>query len=259
MRQQHVEMTFGDRHIAGLAGDKPTMMQVGVHVGKTHKIAKSGNVPIAPTAFEITHEWCAVDRGEDLVLTTDPDRSVPVARQLGKLGRRLGAQAADPICGRPHSIALDVCPLLAPEVKRDWIITKGDADVLQDPVHLSLKRFDLLFVQHIVMRDLAPYVRGGGRHVRCRAIAAGSVASGHGSPVFERDFRDPSPDHLADTGNPAASSGLAATRQGRPQAADSRSLCRSSLGLAFTGALAYTRACRRGGNRLRTQYLGQGR
>ena len=73
VRQQHVEVAFADWDIAGLAGDKATVMQRRQQVSQFHQVFKRRDVAVTPTPLKVTYKRCSVDWSKNLVFAADRD------------------------------------------------------------------------------------------------------------------------------------------------------------------------------------------
>jgi len=83
-----------------------------------------------------------------------------------------------------HALALDVGAGILPERKRFGIIAELDADFLEHPIRIALDKRQPLFIEHVVLGDLAGDVgkrnaratTGARRAARCSAPAATATA-----------------------------------------------------------------------------------
>ena len=172
----HIQMPFRHRHVAGLAGHKPAVVQGGKHVGQLHQIFEVGDGPISPSAFQIADEGRAIDRGENLPSLTNDDVASRVAGDLGEASRRFRAKRPHQIGGRPHRHAVDLGARRGPAGERGGVFAELDPVFLAEPVGLRLKPRKRVLVAIFEMRDGAGDIgwRGGGRDPRVTAASASS-------------------------------------------------------------------------------------
>ena len=115
------------------------MMQIWEHVGQLDQFFEAVQIPITSAILQIAHEGRAVDRRKYLMLSADNHIAGSVAGNLGELLRRGLAQCADLRCLHAHPIAVNPRTGLTPNLKRLWIITECNANVLHQPINLRLK------------------------------------------------------------------------------------------------------------------------
>ena len=109
---------------------------------------------VAPAALEVAHKRGAINRGENLRVTTDAHVSVRITRMLGKFrGCRL-AEFACHTTIQPYPGALDVSPGRFPDLNRFGIIAKFETDFLDDPVGLLFQFDDAFLAKKLVKRNL---------------------------------------------------------------------------------------------------------
>ena len=172
------------------------MVQVRVHIGQFQQLFEIVKSGIAAATFQIAHEGRAIYRCKNLIVTADYHRPFRVARKLGELPRRRCAQAANPAGIGTDKITMRTARFdasITPDLQRDRIVTKGDANIFQHPVNLGFDPFKACKIQRIKMpkSPLDP-----GRFGRSHDIRSGpSCAANTSCHIIVSPAR-----HLADTG-----------------------------------------------------------
>ena len=165
MAVNHVEMALGHRNIHRFAHGAAGMMQAGRHVGELHEIAEVFDCGIAPAAIKIAHEGRAIDGGENGVLAANDNIVGRVARILRKFPRRRFANAAHQAFRKAHPLALDIGAGIFPQRQGFRIITKINADFLQDEFGVVLDKLKLVIGKRFIELDIAANVTLGRHHL----------------------------------------------------------------------------------------------
>ena len=130
-------------------------MERGQHMDQLHELFKALHISISAPFFEITHKRSAVNRGKDLIIAPDHDRAFGVTSQLFKFARRFCTERTYPIRGSSNDVPLNLSARVSQKIKSLGVITKRDANILNDPIDLAFKLDDGFLIQGIEMGHFA--------------------------------------------------------------------------------------------------------
>jgi len=170
---KRVQMPFVDGNIAGLADQKPGMMQCRQHIGQFDQLLQIIDRAIAPPVFQVAHKRRTVDGREDGAGFSDFHGTVRIAGVLNKFFRCRAAQMPGHAARQSHARFLYVRPGLFPDPQRFGILAKLQPDFLDQPIRLILESGQPLFVEKFVKRDLPADI--GGRRRRGAAFTLGTA------------------------------------------------------------------------------------
>ena len=154
MRPQHIEMTFIDRDVCGLANRAARVVDPLRHIGELYEFLEVLDRRIAATAFGIADKWRSVDRGQNQRVATDVDRSFRVPGMLGETRRRCLAERPRQPLGQTHTLAIDVGARVLPECQGLGVVDEVDADLFEHRLGIRLDDRERLFVQNVEIGDI---------------------------------------------------------------------------------------------------------
>ncbi len=156
-------MPLVDRQVDRLADRAAGVMQRVRHVGELHEVTEILDARVTPAFIDVADEGRPVGGRKNGAIAADHDAARRVACVLHEfLGSRAGDDGAAHPAGKAHALALDVGACVTQDLQRLGVIAEVDADLFEDRVRIVLEQLETLGAQHLVIRDVARYVRDGG-------------------------------------------------------------------------------------------------
>ena len=173
MRVDHVKVALVHRQVYRLANRAAAVVDRVGHIGQLDEVLEVVDGGVAPSLVQIAHKGRAVRRGKHRVFAADNHVVRRIARVLGELARCAGLHdGAAHAAGKAHPLAGDFGAGLAPNVQGLGVVTKVDADFLQDGVGIALDDGQVFGVQHFIEGNVA---RDEGRALRGATRAQGAL------------------------------------------------------------------------------------
>ena len=157
------------------------MVQPFGHVAQLHEFLEIGHRGIAASADRVMDEGRAIDWGQNQIASTDFDGAFRIAGVLGEGGRRRAAQLAGKTTRDADTFAVDFGPCLAPALKGGGVVDEIHTDLGQHGFGVGLDDLERLFVQDLVIGDVALDVLCSFHRYRRAFGAPGRTAAASGS------------------------------------------------------------------------------